>query len=165
MSISRALKFGTAEALENRRSETLAISLKRIKMTYSRRGFAVTQVAADNEFAVLETQLANIGISLNTVARDEHVPEIERHIRTLKERCRETYNALPFKRWPSRMLVELVYAIAFWLHAFPASDGVSASISPRELVTGTPLDARKHCVLPFGAHVQTHEEHKSTTTQ
>lgn len=162
VSISRGLKFCTTEALENRRSTTLLTSLRRIKTTYSRRGFIVNQVAGDNEFNALEVGLSEMGIILNTVARDEHVPEVERHIRTLKERCRATYNALPFRRLPSRMIIELVYCMTFWIHAFPAVDGVSATISPRELVTGIAIDASKHCRLPFGSYVQTHEQHDNS---
>ena len=101
-------------------------------------------------------------MGLNTVSRDEHVPEVERHIRTLKERCRSVVNALPFKKMPNRMVAELVYAMTFWLNAFPAADGVSAHMSPREIVTGLMVDAKKHCVVPFGAYVQTHEQHDNS---
>lgn len=164
VSISRAIKFATAEALQNREADSLLSSVKGIKMTYARRGFVVTKMAADNEFAVLDAPLASMGISLNTVACGEHVPEIERHIRTLKERCRATFNSLPFNQWPPRLLIELVYSMTFWLHAFPANDGVSTAISPRELLTGTAIDSKKHCRLPFGAYVQTHEDHDNTMT-
>lgn len=162
VSISRAIKFCTAEALENRRSETLLEGLRRIKATYARRGFLMNRAAGDNEFANLEAGLSGMGVALNTVAADEHVPEIERHIRTLKERCRAAYNALPFRKMPSRMMVELVYAMTFWIHAFPAIDGVSAAISPRELITGVNINAARHCVIPFGAYVQTHEPHDNS---
>lgn len=162
VSISRALKFVTAEALDNRRASTLLACLISIKKIYSTRGFLVTQVAADNEFETLRTPLAGEGMMLNVVARGEHVPEVERHIRTLKERCRAVYNSLPYRRMPKRMVIELVYAMTFWLHAFPARDGVSATVSPRELVTGLVLDANKHCRIPFGAYAQTHEEHDNT---
>ncbi|MEM9592233.1 MAG: reverse transcriptase domain-containing protein, partial [Pseudomonadota bacterium] len=108
------------------------------------------------------TPLAGEGMMLNVVARGEHVPEIERHVRTLKERCRAVYNSLPYRRMPKRMVIELVYAMTFWLHAFPARDGVSETVSPRELVTGIVLDANKHCRIPFGAYAQTHEEHDNT---
>jgi hypothetical protein len=47
-------------------------------------------------------------IELNCVSADEHVPEIERHIRTVKERCRCVYNTLPFKKLPNRIVTELV---------------------------------------------------------
>lgn len=162
VSICRALKFGTAEAIKDRKAGTLLSSIKRIQATYARRGFRMNMVAGDNEFATLEGPLSNAGISLNVVSADEHVPEIERHIRTLKERCRAMFNTLPFRRMPNRMIVEMVYAVNFWLHAFPARDGVSAHISPRELVTGRMLDARKHCVIAFGTYVQTHEPHDNT---
>jgi len=162
VSISRAIKFGTAEAIANRKAETLLTSIKRIQMTYAKRGFRVMTVAGDNEFSMLAGPLSNVGITLNVVTADEHVPEIERHIRTLKERCRSVFNTLPFKRIPNRMIVELVYAMNFWLHAFPAKDGISSSISPRELVTGLALDASKHCVIAYGTYVQTHEPHDNT---
>lgn len=162
VSISRALKFCTAEALKNRRIDTILTGMQRIKTVYTRRGFVMDRALGDNEFISLDTGLAAMGIMLNTVSRDEHVPEIERHIRTLKERCRSVYNALPFKKLPSRMVVELVYSSTFWIHAFPATDGVSSVVSPRELVTGVAIDARKHCVIPFGAYVQTHEQHDNS---
>lgn len=162
VSISRALKFGTVEAIKDRKADTLLTSLKHIKATYARRGFIASRVVGDNEFASLMTPLSNIGIALNLVTAGEHVPEVERHIRTLKERCRAIFNTLPYKRIPNRMLVELVYAVNFWLHAFPARDGVSTQISPRELVTGMMIDAKKHCVIAFGTYVQTHEPHDSS---
>jgi len=40
------------------------------------------------------------GINVNTTAHDEHVPEIEIYIRTVKERIRATTNSLPFKNCP-----------------------------------------------------------------
>lgn len=84
----------------------------------------------DNEFATLEGPLSDTGISRNVVSEDEKVPEIERHIRTMKELCLIVFNKLPFRRMASRMIVELVYAMIFWLHAFPAQDGLPAYISP-----------------------------------
>lgn len=162
VSVSRAIRFCTAEALANRRNETLLVGMSRIKAAYSTRGFMANRVLADNEFEVLRPGLAGMGVLLNCVARDEHVPEVERHIRTVKERCRAIYNTLPFQRIPARMITELVYNVTFWLNAFPVADGVSATRSPRELIYGTMLDARRHCVLPFGAYVQTHEEHDNS---
>jgi hypothetical protein len=55
------------------------------------------------------------------------------------------------------------YAI-FWLNAFPPSSGVSASYSPRTIITGTSLYLSKHCKLPFGAYSEVHEEHPQTNT-
>lgn len=162
VSVSRSIKFCTAEALQNRKAETLLIGLRRIKKVYAKRGFIVSQAAGDNEFHSLEVGLSEIGVALNVVSRDEHVPEIERYIRTLKERCRSTYNTMPFAKLPARMIVELVYAMTFWIHVFPAQDGVSHTMGPREIIYGVSIDAKKHCVIPFGAYAQTHEQHDNS---
>jgi hypothetical protein len=99
-------------------------------------------------------------IRLNTTTKGEHVPEIERYIRTTKDRCRCVYTTVPFDRIPSLMTVELVYAsVVFWLNMSPSNDGVSDTISPRGLITGLKLDYNKHCRIAFGAYAQTHEEH------
>ena len=73
-----------------------------------------------------------MSIMMNGVAREEHIPHIERQIRTLKEQCRGTYNILTFKkRWPMRLVIELVYDINFCLHIYPKIDGISSNLSPR----------------------------------
>lgn len=85
VSISRAIKLGTVEALENRKASTLLTSIKTIQATYARRGFLANRLVADNEFAWLDTPLSVMGIGLNTVVRDENEPEVERFIHMLKE--------------------------------------------------------------------------------
>jgi len=40
------------------------------------------------------------GINVNITRRDEHVPEVERYIITVKERARTMVNTLPFKILP-----------------------------------------------------------------
>jgi hypothetical protein len=101
-------------------------------------------------------------MELNVVSNDKHVPEIERYIRTVKERTRCVYTMLPYKKMPSRMVVEMVKASVCWLNMFPADDGVSDTLSPREIVAGLKIDFHKHCQLEFGEYVQTHEEHDNT---
>jgi hypothetical protein len=103
--------------------------------------------------------VAALGITLNGVARDEHVPEIERYIRTVKERTRCLFHTLPFELLPKRMTVEMVYTSIFWLNAFPPSDGISEEYGPRAIITGADLDWNVHCKLEFGSYVQVHEEH------
>ena len=51
-----------------------------------------------------------------------------------------------------------------WTNAFPVSAGVSATISPRILVTGVRIDYLKNCRCPFGAYVHTHKKSDSTDT-
>jgi hypothetical protein len=73
-------------------------------------------------------------------------------------------STLPFKNLPSRMIIELIHFLVLWLNAFPPSSGVSITYSPRTIMTGTTLDYNKHCRLPFGAYVETHEENDPTNT-
>ena len=60
------------------------------------------------------------------------------------------------------MVAELIYSCVFWLNSFPARDGVSDTLSPRAIVTGSEIDFNKHCKLEFGAYVQAHKEHNNT---
>jgi Zinc knuckle len=145
---SRDLRFGTAEFLLNRQEDNV--------------GHSINMVHADGEFEVLRDQLARSGAGLNVCANDEHVPEVERFIRTVKERARCMYHSVPFRRFPALLLKEMIMACVFWLNMFPPHDGVSDTISPRALMTGFHLDYRRHCRLEFGAYVQTHEEHDNS---
>jgi hypothetical protein len=95
---------------------------------------------------------------LNTMVTSEHVPEIERQIRLVKERARAIWSTLPFKRISNRMIVELINFVVLWLNAFPPLSGVSKTYSTRTIMTGTTLDYKKHCKLPFGVYVETHED-------
>jgi hypothetical protein len=116
----------------------------------------------DGEFESIRGDLATLKINLNTTSNNEHVPEIERHIRTLKERARCVYNTLPFKSLPERLVIELIHYATFWLNSFPPNDGISKKDSPRTIVTGLRIDYTKHCKLEFGSYVQTHEEHDNS---
>ena len=164
VTISRHIHFGTVEMIANRRMETIFKSLTQVINIYKQRGFDVTHILLDGEFEPLRGSLANINIQLNTVANAEHVPEIERYIRTLKERTRCVYNSLPFPDMPPRLLIEMVKASNFWLNVFPYPNGISDVLSPRTIVTGSTIDFNCHCTLAFGSYVQTHEEHDNTMT-
>ena len=99
-----------------------------------------------------------MGITLNVASRNEHIPEVERYIRTIKERVRAIASVLPFKKYPPRLIAEMVYNVVFWLNTFPHKDSVHTTISPRTLITGLAIDYHKHCKLAFGTYVQVHEE-------
>jgi hypothetical protein len=119
VTISRSLKFGTVEPIPNRKANTLLQAIRDVIRLYSSRGFRVCIGMMDGEFEPLRADLLGLGISLNIASHGEHVPDIERYIRTLKERVRSTYNTLPFKHIPNVMLVEMVRAGIFWLNNFP----------------------------------------------
>jgi len=162
VTISRNLRFGTTEMIRNQKNETIIKAIRNVVNIYEGRGFKVSHFLMDGQFNSLKDEISGLGINLNTVARQEHVPEVERYIRTLKERVRSHYNTMPFTPMPPRMIIELVHYCNFWLNCFPNEDGVSRSLSPRLIVTGNHINYVKHCKLEFGEYVQTHEEHNNT---
>ena len=154
---SRNLKFGTVEALPNRQIPTIIQCLKSVIALYRHRGFEISTILADNEFEAIRPQFP----MLNCAAANEHVPEVERLIQTIKDRVRSTYRMLPYKHIPRTMLIHLTKNSVFWLNAFPARDGVSSKHSPRYIMTGQELSYTHHVQLEFGEYVQTHEEHNN----
>ena len=158
VSVSRKIKFGTAEFLQSQTNKSLFTAVKQIRAVYMKRGFRITNVLMDGQFESMRGELSELGITLNTVSNNEHVPEIERYIRTVKERVRCTYNSLPFEKMPPRLIIEMVYSSVFWLNSFPPVDGVSTTLSPRSIVVGLNVDYNKHCRIEFGTYAQVHEK-------
>jgi hypothetical protein len=156
---SRGLHFGTVENLTNRKVPTVCKALQKAQEQCSRRGFDVTAVHADPEFEPLQAAFGQL--QFNFCAQNEHVPEIERFIRTVKDRARSGYNNLPFSRIPRLIIIRLVSNAVFWLNAFPHKDGASSTLSPWHLLTGKHLDFNKHVRAEFGAYAQTHEQHSN----
>ena len=137
-------------------------AVKKIQQVYHRRGFEIAHLLMDGQFEPIHGDLSSLGITLNTVANDEHVPEVERYIRTLKEQTHATYNMLPFKQMPSRLIIEMVYTANLWLNMFPHPNGISQMMSPQAILTGHHIEYATHCQLEFGEYVQTHEEHDNS---
>ena len=165
MTISRSIKFGTSEMIHRRDATQILRAINNVKAIYRKRGFRVIRVHADNEFESLRGDLLadpQHPVDLNTASNDEHVPEIERYIRTVKERARCVWNTMPFKRIPTRMVVELIYSSVFWLNTFPVNDGVSDTMSPRLIILGMKIDYDKHCKIEYGAYAQSHDEHDNS---
>ena len=61
-------------------------------------------------------------IELNTSIQNEHVPEIERLNRTMKEHIWSVYTELiqAYGSVPGELLRELIYAVTLWLNSFLA---------------------------------------------
>jgi hypothetical protein len=85
-----------------------------VKRVYDKRGLHLKTVLLDGEFEAMRGKLAEMGMELNCTSRDEHVPEVERYIRTVKERVRFMVNSSPYKVLPRVMLIEAVKAGVFW---------------------------------------------------
>ena len=97
---------------------TICKKLQSIVKLYEHRGFKVTIILADPEFKPIRSEFP----MLNCCGADEHIPDVEWFIWTLKDRVRSGYITLPFKNVPRLLLIHLVKNSTLWLNAFPAND-------------------------------------------
>ena len=160
---SHRIRFSTAEMVTNQKATTLIKAVQPGKRIYVQRGFIVTEIAMDGQFEPIRGNLVDIQVGLNTAGHDDHVPEVERHIRTVKQLSHAIYNKVPFTRFPVRMVIEMVYNCNFWLNAFPHPDGVSERCTQFSgHITGQPIDLNRHCRIEYGAYAQVHEDHDNS---
>jgi len=165
--ISHNINFITLEYIPSRAIiKHILPCLQTVNNTYKARGFNITTMHADEEFSTLAAPLLALnGIHLNTAATNEHVPEIERAIRTIKERNRATVSGLPFKHYPKILKLALVSNAVTWLNMLPHADGISNTMSPRTLITGITADYNIHCRVPIGAYCEVHNENTPSNTE
>jgi hypothetical protein len=102
---------------------------------------------------------------INIVSKDEHVPEMERFIRVIKERTCATHAMLPFTQIPKKMLVAMVTTNVFYINAFPWPQGVSQELSPYTIIEGVILDYDLHFQVIFGEYAQTYEGTDNTNKE
>ena len=69
--------------------------------------------------------------------------EIERCIHTIKERTHATWNTLPLKEIPTRIIIEMITGSAMWINMLPPAYGIFTRIKPRTLVAGLQINYKK----------------------
>jgi hypothetical protein len=78
LTVSRRIKFVTAEHLPTRTAVSLSKHMKRVLDVYGRAGFIVRNILMDGEFEKLRPLMPSV--ECNTTAAKEHVSEAERTI-------------------------------------------------------------------------------------
>ena len=155
VTLSGKLCFGTIQYVRSRKASSLVKALNKVITLYTTRGLNLASLLMDREFECLKGKIQTL---VNTTAADEHVPEIERRNRVIKERFRAARNRAPhFKKFPNIVIIELARQNVLWLNAFPVKASVLKEISPPVMLTGIPIDYKKHCRCPLLAFVHTHE--------
>jgi hypothetical protein len=103
---------------------------------YRKRGFNIATIHADDEFAPLKALIPSLpaGPQVNLASANEHVPEIERRIRVVKERARSIRHSLPFNQIPRLLLIHIVFNAVKLLNHFPPKGEISATISPKTIL-------------------------------
>ena len=108
ISLGENMKSTTIENVVDRKAATLLKALRSIKSVYTNTNIFIKTLFMDNEFEVLRDALRGKGITLNTTAADENAPKIKRQTKMVKERVRSTWNSLPYKKLPNRMISHMV---------------------------------------------------------
>lgn len=160
--ISRDIKFRTVAHITTANKTTLQEQTRAVIQAYNNRGFTVANIHADGAFECIREAVTPAILNIN--ATDDHVGEVERSIRTIKERVRAAVHDLPFRRLPREMIKGAVRFAVKSLNQFPAEDGISDILSPTTIVTGLPPPNYNHLQLEFGEYVTIFEENNPTNT-
>lgn len=99
VTISRTIKLRTVDMISSTSNKTILASLKQVFQIYESRGFTIFHLLADSGFQGVAREI--LPIWYNPSSAGEYVPEIERSIRTLKERVRSTIHGLPYRYHPT----------------------------------------------------------------
>jgi hypothetical protein len=168
LKLSRKICFTAVNHLANITVLTIFKAFKEIYQYYLQRGFHITVLHVDGEFAPLKTLIETMPsrpIMVNLASANEHVPEIERRIRVVKERCRSSRHNLPFQRIPKLLTTHIVFNSVRMLNFFPEKGGILDKISPKTIMSGEVLDYKKHLCLPIGQYCQVHKEETPRNSQ
>ncbi len=159
---SRKICFTAVNHLSDRVIKTIYKAYKEIHSFNLQRGFHITTLIVDDEFAPLQVSIQSMpgGPKVNLTSASEHVPEIERRIRVIKERARSSRHSLPFNRIPKLLTIHLVFNSVKLLNHFPVKGGISDTISPKTIMTGETLDYKNNLSLKLGRNCKVHEEDK-----
>ena len=113
----------------------------------------VSKIFTNPEFQVLEKEFMDNNIDIECTAAQEHVPEVERTIRVIKQRFWVQYHQLPYQQIPILMIKVLVQECGRWLNMFSPKRDASNYYAPMIIVTGRTLDYKKYCKYTFGSYV------------
>ena len=110
MTVSKNVRFTTTSHCSTRKERHYWNFLKEVLLIYYRRGLRVTLVRGDLEFKPLEELVKQIPSvpELDIPAKEEHVGDVERSIRYLKEKFRQLRHTLPFRQIPGVIIVWMV---------------------------------------------------------
>ena len=117
---------------------------------YKAYGHVIKAMRSDREaaFVAMESEINQLGVTLDRSAAGRHARVAERAIRTIKDRVRATRYGLPY-RLPLDMLQYLVFDVVSSLNN--TVNNKTGSRTPRDLLTGAKLSLRDHYSLRFGA--------------
>jgi hypothetical protein len=174
VTVSRSIRFITASLLTDRKKKTLVQALIQVANVYKGKRHKLSEmnfmehnqpvhiILGDNEFEAMRVDMESMGIAVNIMAKEEHVPEIERQQRVIKERASAVIQTLSYQNIPRKMRISLIHNVVYWLNNVPK---MGQDYSPRDLIFGEQvLNYNTVCRIPFGAYAQVHDDQSITNT-
>ena len=133
---SRVYKFHGINACRGRGKVETISEIKAYLNKFGVRAISVTTIYGDNEFEKIVEAVRLIHVEI--FGRGQHVGDIERCVRTVKEGCRSTTSNLndTYKRMPRVMIEATVEYKIHWLNTFPPTDYINPHAGPAELMWG-----------------------------
>ena len=156
VTLSQKIKLFTFELLLSCIAAQLSSHLTKVARIYSRGGFSIGTIFMDQEFDKVVEKIPEIKV--NAAAAREHVKEIKRGIRFIKEQCRGTQAIMKFKHLPKSFMIHLVYFCVMWINLFPATQGISKKLSPHEIVLKLSLIFERDTKGLFVSYSETNKE-------
>ena len=152
----RSFQFRTLEPITNKikpnEEDILNVFRKAINI-YRSRGINIKQINGDKEFDSIKNNHPEL--KLNILASKEYVRDIERANRTSKKGTRTLINVLTYSFYPKSMVVGCAVYTTKMLNNLPCENGLSDTLSPATLITGTPPPSYKEITwLKFGDYVE-----------
>ena len=138
--------------LKNRTKQKISNQLRIIHNKYKGRGFNITLLFGDNEFDHDKIREEMSGIVFDICAANEHIPVVERAIRTVKDKTRCMCKSVPFGKYTNLMTTHVVRSAVNWINRFPSKGGLSETLSPAKIIDGLDDPDMKVKRLGFGTY-------------
>jgi len=159
ISVSEDLGLLMVKFISDRGKSTIQKCLEGMIAAYRSEKCIVRAIKCDGEGGVgaLENYILSQGIKFNPTGKNQHVPQIERKARQIKERVRAHISVSPYKM-TEKLTIGLVQFCVQSINLIPQSTR-EVKISPKELFTGRKINFKRDLRLSFGEYAQIHEDY------
>ena len=155
--VCRDIRYLMLTHLRNKSKSELLRAINSHLAKYTAHGFKVNRIFCDGESGVvaLTDELQTLrALQLHTAGSETHLGPIENAFRMLKMIARIIYHSVPFAV-PSKLFPYLLQFAATRMNMLP-SKTLGPDITPRELLTGKQISAKRELCAMFGDRVIMH---------
>lgn len=154
IAVMSPLDYTSTVHIKNRKTAVLRGALWSILAKIDQQHYTVNYILTDNEGGITAffVELERAGYEINPAGAGDHVPIVERKIRTIKERVRAYLQSIPYTLMFS-LLRYLVESCVIAINLLPDEQREDPT-SPYELFTGFKVDYKKQLRISFGDYAE-----------